>query len=156
VSGARPIVRGRGDSPRGAIDVPALASIEVTSEQSLFPIDNVFDAQQGPGGSCWVAERAGEQLIVLRFHQAQDVASITIESEERGDTRTQRIVTRIAYADGTTRIEPVSQTFSFSPYGPSFHRATWELTPHAVASIRWSITPTPLVRRASLTSIVLR
>src|SRR5437016_8847712 len=45
---------------------------------TLFPyttlfrsIDNVFDGRRGPGGSRWVAEKPGEQTLILAFDAPQ-------------------------------------------------------------------------------------
>ena len=36
-------------------DIPALATVLVTSESPDHPVDRLFDAADGPGGTRWVA-----------------------------------------------------------------------------------------------------
>ncbi len=152
---SRPIVRGAGGPPKGSLDLAWLASVEISSEQTAFPIDNVFDSKRGPGGSCWVAASAGEQLVVIRFRAPQDVGRVEIECEERADTRTQQIALELECNEGVTRFGPAPQTLAFAPYGPSFHRASWKLVARAVEAIRIRITPVPATRRATLTSVTV-
>ncbi len=36
-------------------DVPAIATVLVTSESPEHPVDHLFDGQDGPGGTRWIA-----------------------------------------------------------------------------------------------------
>jgi hypothetical protein len=151
----RAIVRRmRAPASKDTLDLAVLATVDVSSEQAAFPIDNVFDGQSGPGGSCWIAGTSGEQVILVRFHGTHDLDTILVESEERGDTRTQRIDLEVWSEHG--RVELTPRTFSFTPYGPSFHKAIWSLGARGVTSFRLRVTPDPADKRASLTSIAAR
>lgn len=142
--------------PERALDLAALARVEVSSEQSLYPIDNVFDGQSGPGGSCWVAGTPGPQRVVLTFERPVDLAEICVEGEERGETRTQTVELELWSGQEQRPVHDSARVFRFSPYGESFHRATWKVGAAAVTRLCLRVSPVPSFRRASLTSIVLR
>jgi hypothetical protein len=153
---ARSIVSRRRFAPtKGTLDLAEIACVEVTSEQSVFPIDNVFDGQSGPGGSCWVAATPGEQIVALAFRSPQDVTAIVVESEERGVSRTQRVELAFWGEDGNEHVEGLVHTFRFAPYGPSFHRGAWAIGA-SVTRIQLRITPEPHDGPVTLTSIVVR
>ncbi|HEY8079889.1 MAG TPA: hypothetical protein VIF62_37415 [Labilithrix sp.] len=153
----RPIVRRHGGPiPTDTLDVAALASVDVTSEHELFPIDNVFDGRQGSGGSCWAARQPGVQTVLLRFHAPTDLERLTIESEECGGTCSQDIDVSGYSAHREKTFEAPRRVLNYSPYGPSFHRETWILSERGVTHVWIRIAPSPLGRFASLTSITFR
>ena len=45
----------------GGIDIAAVATVLVTSEDPGHPVDHAFDGQPGPGGTRWIAGEPGEQ-----------------------------------------------------------------------------------------------
>lgn len=153
----RAIVRRAGHPlPSDLVDLAATATVTVTSEQSAYPIDNVFDAQSGPGGSCWVAEAHGAQTICIAFHVAQRISEIVVESEERAETRSQYLDVSVdAEGDVPAKVE-APRLFRYSPYGPSFHRASWLVAPARIARVHVRVVPDPADRRASLTSIIVK
>ncbi|AKV04069.1 hypothetical protein AKJ09_10732 [Labilithrix luteola] len=142
--------------PTDTVDLVAVASVDVTSEQELFPIDHVFDGRMGPGGSCWIAETPGPQTIHLRFASASDFARLVIESEERSVTCTQRIEVACWSERRHQRAETAPRVLEYAPYGPSFHQVTWELDERAVTDVWIHVTPMPRSHLASLTSVVFR
>lgn len=142
--------------PTDIVDVATLASVEVTSEEELYPVDHLFDGRDGPGGSCWMASSSGAQVIVLRFERPVSIDTVIVESEERSDTRKQTIELS-GWSDLTQRpFEQAARELRYSPYGPSFHRASWELLESNVTHLRLRVVPDDSRNRASLTSIVLR
>jgi len=157
VSGPRAIVRAHSRAvATDILDLAAMADVEVSSEQDLYPIDHVFDGQSGSGGSCWVASARGTQSIVLHFRRAPNVASVTLESEELADTREQRLELAV-WSDGNdSHFQAAARTVRFAPYGQSFHRTTWDVHTRGVSRIRVNVTPQPETRFATLTSIILR
>ena len=151
----RPILRRA--SPLGVsagLDLASLARVRVSSEQPLFPIDNVFDEQRGPGGSCWIAEQSGEQMLVLAFKEPTVVSRIVVESEQQGGLKVQTIDLAVSHTTPPQFIELGTRSFSFRPYGPSFQTESWELRPEALTEIRLRIAPDTSTGRACLTSIV--
>jgi hypothetical protein len=143
--------------PTDIVDVATLASVEVSSEEELYPVDHLFDGRNGPGGSCWMAAAAGAQVIVLRFHRPlARLDTVVVESEERSDTRTQKIELS-GWSELTQRpFEHEARELKYSPYGTSFHRATWELLESDVPHLRLRVVPDGSRDRVSLTAIVLR
>ena len=134
------------------------ASVEVTSERELYPVDHLFDGRSGAGGSCWVAKKAGAQTIHLRFERAIDFERLIIESEERGSTCSQQIDVSLTGTrqNGSEPYEAPPRVFRFAPYGPTFHREVWALSAHGLTEVRIRVTPDPPSRFASLTSILFR
>jgi hypothetical protein len=144
--------------PHGELDVVSLALIEVSSEEERFSIDNIFDRQRGPGGSCWMAEKPGEQTVTLAFHTPQRLRTVSIEVEEHGNTRTQHVMLSISQDGGKRYDKLLARAFTFSPYGQTFQRETWFLSLDAVTHLHLRIAPHNAKGpgRASLTSLVLR
>lgn len=157
VNRPRAIVRGHARAvATDILDVAALADVEVSSEQDLYPIDHVFDGQSGAGGSCWIASAPGIQTVMLHFRRAPNVATVTLESEELGDTRQQRLELAV-WSDGDdSHFQAAGRTVRFSPYGPSFHRTSWDVHTRGVSRLRVQVMPEPDKRFATLTSIILR
>lgn len=152
----RAIRRNAAPSTTDTIDVAAVATVAVTSEQELYPVDHLFDGRSGIGGSCWVAATRGPQTIVLRFHAPTDIRSVVVDSEERSVTCTQQLDMagwsdhRQAPFDAPPRI------LHYSPYGPSFHRETWDIAERGVTHVWFRVTPALPDRLATLTAIILR
>ncbi len=145
--------------PSDVVDVAAEASVAATSEQELYPVDHLFDGRSGPGGSCWVASSPGPQVIVLRFRAPRSIQTVLVESEERSESRVQRIeIVAFREREGTleTVFEGAPQTFQYAPYQASFHRATWTIAATDVTELHVRVFPVPADRRASLTSIIPR
>lgn len=163
----RPIVRREVAWPAiekgDEIDLPAVAKVSVSSEKSLYPIDNVFDAQRGPGGSCWVASESGEQTVIVSFDSPRALRAVAIELEERGGTRTQEVTVSTSADDGETYQAVASETFELAPYGTSFAAKTFPVSREAVTHVKLLVRPEGGIEggrgkdsRASLTSIVFR
>src|SRR3954454_9868444 len=75
----------------GGIDVPATATVTVTSEVADHPVDNAFDGRGGPGGTCWVAAEPGDQTVILAFDAAQTLRQMILEIEELEVSRSQEL-----------------------------------------------------------------
>ena len=154
---SRAIVRKYGGPvPTDTVDFASTASVTVTSENELFPIDHVFDGRSGPGGSCWTAASPGEQTIDLRFRAPIDVASLVLEIEERERTCEIQLDVALWFDGKPTPTAAPRRVLAFSPYGPSFHRESWTITEPGVTHVAIRVTPLSAGRVASLTSIILR
>lgn len=152
----RPIVRRHAPlGVRGGVDLVDLARVVVSSEQSLFPVDNLFDDQRGPGGSCWVADDAGEHTLTLALASPLRVGTIVVESEKHGGIYTQAITLAVSDGvDGPLR-ELGTRSFTFKPYGPTFQTESWSVTLSPITQIHLRVTPVGRTDRASLTSVVI-
>jgi hypothetical protein len=73
------------------ISIPDVASVLVSSEDSLHPIDHVFDDHNGPGGTRWIAGEVGEQTIIVAFDRPLRLQKVNLEIEEPEMSRTQEL-----------------------------------------------------------------
>jgi hypothetical protein len=141
----------------GEISIADVATVQVTSEEAEHPIDNVFDRNRGPGGSCWIANEPGEQTVTLLFDHPQTIRRIGVEVEELHVNRTQELAILVSSDGGRTYREMVRQEFNFSPPGTSFEQELWSISAGAVTHLRLEIKPDKggRVGRATLTSLTL-
>src|SRR5262245_42412526 len=76
--------------PRPALkDIPTLATVLVTSDAPDHPVEHLFDAEDGPGGTRWVAAADGEQTLIVAFDAPQSIREVSLETEELHTSRTQ-------------------------------------------------------------------
>jgi hypothetical protein len=142
----------------GEIDIAAVATVLVTSEDLDHPVDHAFDQQRGPGGSRWVAGEPGEQTLILAFDAPQVIRRVLVEVEEPEVARTQDLQLAVSSDGGQTYRELVRQEYNFSPPGTTFEREDWAATAEGVTHLRLVIRPDKGGKpcRATLTSLVLR
>lgn len=143
---------------RGELDVAALATVAVTSEEADHPVENAFDNQRGPGGSRWVASMPGEQALILAFDAPQNIRQVLLEVEENQDSRVQELQLAVSHDGGNTYRELLRQEFNFSPSGTTFEHEEWTVAAEGVTHLRLCIKPDKGGRpcRASLTTLSLR
>jgi hypothetical protein len=141
----------------GEIDVAAVATVLVTSEDAEHPIDNAFDDRRGRGGSRWVAGDLGEQTVILAFDAPQAIRRVALEVEEPEVARTQELQLAISCDGGRTYRELVRQEYNFSPPGTTFEHEDWAVNAEGVTHVRLQIKPDkgrkPCL--ATITSLVL-
>ena len=142
----------------GALDIVATATVQVTSEDSAHPIDNVFDNRRGPGGSRWVAEEPGEQTLLLAFDTPQTIYQIILEVEEPEVSRTQELWLSVSHDGGQTYRELRRQEYNFSPPGTTFEREDWTVSAEGVTHLQLWMKPDKGGKpyRATLTSLVCK
>ncbi len=140
------------------IPVASIGTVFVTSEEADHPIDHAFDAQRGPGGTRWVAEKAGEQTVIIAFDTPQSIGHVSLEVEEHEMSRTQELQLSVSGDGGKTYREVRRQEFNFSPSGTTFEREGWDLSEANVTHVRLWIKPDKGGKpcRATLTSLALR
>lgn len=138
-------------------DIPAIATVLMTSEVADHPIENLFDGRGGPGGSRWVAAEPGEQTVVLVFDTPQTIRTIGLEIEEREASRTQELQVAISRDGGRTYDELIRQEYTFSPPGTTFERERWSVSVDGITHLRLVIRPDKgdRTRRATLTSLLV-
>ena len=93
------------------LDLERTASVEITSEDSAFPIESAL-LQQGKGG--WRAAEPGIQTIRLIFDQPQKFRRISLVFEETEIKRTQEFILRWSPDLGNSFREIVRQQWNFS------------------------------------------
>lgn len=140
------------------IDVPAVATVFLTSEAPDHPIDHVFDRQRGRGATRWMAAAPGEQTIVLAFDAPQTIDRVLLEIEETEVARTNELQLALSCDGEQSYREIVRQEYTFSPPGTTFEREDWAVSSAGVTHLRLRIKPDKggKASRATLTSLALR
>lgn len=146
------------DPLAGEIDIAAVATVLVTSEDPEHPLDHAFDGRRGPGATRWVAGAPGEQTVILAFDAPQTTRRLLLEVEETEVARTQELQLAASCDGGQTYREMVRQEYNFSPQGTTFEREDWAASAEGVTHLKLWIKPDKGGKpcRATLTSLVLR
>jgi len=142
----------------GGIDIAAVATVLVTSEDADHPIDHAFDDLRSPGGSRWIAGVLGEQTVILAFDSPRAIRRVAVEIEELEVARTQELQLAVSRDGGQTYREVLRQEYNFSPPGTTFEREDWAVLAAGVTHLRLVIRPDKGGKscRATVTSLVLR
>ncbi len=142
----------------GEIDVAAVATVLVTSEDPAHPVDHAFDGDRGPGGTRWVAAGPGAQTVILAFDAPQAIRRVLLEVEESEIARTQELQLAVSTDGGTNYREVLRQEYNFSPPGTTSEREDWSVKAEGVTHLRLVIRPDKGGKRclATITSLVLR
>jgi hypothetical protein len=95
------------------LDLEQIATVEVTSESDLFPIEHALGPKRTTG---WRAQNLGPQIVRLRFDTPIELHLIHLRIVDQTAERTQELA---LFADipGSGREEIVRQHFTFSPHG---------------------------------------
>ena len=154
------IIKGPPASPvtvAGQIDIAAVATVLVTSEDPGHPVDYAFDDQRGPGGSRWQAGEPGEQTVILAFDTPQTIRRVVLEVEEPEVVRTQELQLTVSCDGGQTYRELVRQEYNFTPPGTTFEREDWTVMAEGVTHLRFWVKPDKGDKscRATITSLAL-
>ena len=96
------------------LDIQAVATVEVTSEDPAFPIESVFTGHGGPG---WRASQPGKQQIRIMLDNPVSLRLIRLRFEEHETARTQEFVLRWSAGPGEPMNEILRQQWTFSPAG---------------------------------------
>ena len=94
------------------MDVDRIASVEVSSEQSDYPIESAL-LLDGTNG--WRAANPGVQTIRLIFDEPQKLRRIALVFEDSENSRTQEFVLRWSPDTESGSHEIVRQQWNFSP-----------------------------------------
>ncbi len=124
-------------SDGGWLNLSEIATVEVTSEETGFPIESVFAAT---GGAGWRAAITGEQLIRIVFDEPLAVGRIQLRFEERERERTQEFNLSWCPAAGGRR-EIVRQQWNFSPAGSTIEIEDYSVSLEAVSALELAIRP---------------
>ena len=111
-------------SDKGWLDLEQIATVEVTSEDSSFPIEDAFGSNDGPG---WRASKGGEQQIRITFDKPVSIHRIELRFHEADYERTHEFILRWSSESGGSATEIVRQQWNFSPTG-----STTEIEHHVV------------------------
>ena len=94
------------------MDVDRIASVEVTSEESDYPIESAL-LLEGKRG--WRAANSGTQTIRLIFDEPQKLRRMSLVFEDTKNSRTQEFVIRWSPDIECSFREIVRQQWNFSP-----------------------------------------
>jgi len=94
------------------MDVDRIASVEVTSEESDYPIESAL-LLEGKRG--WRAANSGTQTIRLTFDEPQKLRRMLLVFEDTKNSRTQEFVIRWSPDIECSLREIVRQQWNFSP-----------------------------------------
>jgi hypothetical protein len=136
------------------LDVDHTAVVEVTSEESGYPIES---ALLGVGDRGWRAANPGTQTIRLVFDEPQKLRRIWLVFEDSENTRTQEFVLRWSPDTGHSFREIVRQQWNFSPPGSVREIEDYAVELSAVTVLELIIVPDKSggAARASLASLRL-
>lgn len=142
---------------QAAIDIPAVATVIITSEDPSHPIENIFSNDDQTGTHRWVAANPGEQYVILDFDTPQTIRRINLAIEETEIQRTQELTIAISSDHGKTYQELIRQEYNFSPPETTWERETWQVSADRVCQLRLHITPDKSRKpcRATVTSLIL-
>jgi len=107
-------IMNQNDSPvdRSWMDLEHLTQVELTSEDTAYPIEAALISGFGSG---WRAAESGEQAICLLFDEPQRIRHIQLLFLENQQQRTQEFVLRWSHDAGQSYQEIVRQQYNFSP-----------------------------------------
>jgi hypothetical protein len=143
------------------LDLDALATVQISSEDSLFPIeDALVDKPNAPTWSGWRASRTGPQTVLIKFDNPTSLRRIHLRILEAASPRSQELAIFAHYSTGD-RHEVVRQQFNFNPETASEEIEDFTVDLHDVAALELRIdpdrahAPTQSLHQASLKSLRL-
>ena len=134
-----------GNGPRGIsateqdwLDLELLAQVEITSEDTDYPIESALIPGTGPG---WRAGQPGEQTIRLLFDEPLKVRRIHLVFHEDEQERTQEFVLRWSPDGGQSYREILRQQYNFSPPGVTREVEDYTIDLDGVTALELKIVP---------------
>jgi len=134
-----------GNGPRGVsateqdwLDLELLAQVEITSEDTDYPIESALIPGTGPG---WQAGQPGEQTIRLLFDEPLKVRRIHLVFHEDEQERTQEFVLRWSPDGGQSYREILRQQYNFSPPGVTREVENYTIDLDGVTALELKIVP---------------
>jgi hypothetical protein len=124
-------------SQDGWLDLEDTATIEVSSEDPLFPIESALSGGKSAG---WRAARPGRQIIRIVLDNPRPLRRIRLEFSERAVERTQEFTLRWSEAGGPFR-EIVRQQWNFSPRGSTYEVEDYRVQLEKVSALELTLTP---------------
>lgn len=147
------VVKPNQTSPGTWLNLDALASVEITSEDPAFPIENALTTDDKSSG--WRAGTLGPQTIRLQFDQPQNIRRIHLRFVETQVERGQEFLLNYTLEDNARR-EIVRQQWTFSPGGASEEVENYLINLENVISVELTIDPDRGLNRTYATLAELR
>ncbi len=120
------------------LDLERLAQVEITSEETGYPVESALTASGGPG---WLAGAAGEQTVRLLFDEPQTLGHIRLVFEEEKRERTHEFVLRWSKDGGRSYREILRQQYTFSPPGATREVEDYTVNLDGVTALELTIVP---------------
>ena len=120
------------------LDLEHIAVVEISSENSEYPIEAALPADQSQG---WRAGEPGKQTIRLLFEHPQPIRSIQLMFSEPSIVRTQEYIVRTSSDNGHSFLEIVRQQWNFHPHGGEMELEQHIINLPAVNIIEITINP---------------
>jgi hypothetical protein len=120
------------------LNLEDLAEVEVTSEDSYFPVEGALLFNQDHG---WKAGLPGKQTIRLFLNPTQIIRQIHLSFVETDQLRTQEYVLRWSQDNGLTFKEIVRQQWNFCPDGSNRQTEDHMMVLSGASVIELIITP---------------
>ncbi len=96
------------------INIASLAQVEITSEDSAYPIESALTSGDSTG---WRAAQPGKQTIRILFDEPKRINRIHLQFDEEAQTRTHEFVILWSSVGERSHHEILRQQFTFSPPG---------------------------------------
>jgi len=120
------------------LDVSAIARVEVTSEDSQYPIESAFAEGDQRG---WRAAERGKQTIRLFFDEPQRIRRIWLRFIELHRERTQQFTLHWS-KDKTDALRPLfQQQWNFSPSGSTSQIEDYQVQLDGVWMLQLDVNP---------------
>ena len=126
------------EPPGDWLNVEELAEVEITSEDTAYPIESALVSGENMG---WRAARPGKQTIRLLFGPPQRLRRVWLNFVETRIGRTQEYVVRWSPDGGQSFREIVRQQWNFSPDGATSQTEDHHVDLPAVTVLELSIIP---------------
>jgi hypothetical protein len=120
------------------LDLERLARVEITSEETGYPIESALTSGDGPG---WLASETGKQTIRLLFDEPQPLGHIHLVFEEERRERTHEFVLRWSKDGGRSYREILRQQYTFSPPGATREVEDYTVNLDGVTALELTIVP---------------
>jgi hypothetical protein len=133
------IIGGSANASPGSswLDLEAITSVELTSEDSNFPIESALAKTDGPG---WRAAQPGRQIIRILFDDPRPLHRIRLEFYETEVARTQEFTLHWSQPGGPLR-EIVRQQWNFNPQGSTCEVEDYRVDLPRAAVLELALTP---------------
>jgi hypothetical protein len=119
------------------LDLENSATVEVTSEDSRFPIESALVGHNGLG---WRAAERGKQTIRLALDKPTTLRRIRLEFSETENSRTQEFTLQWSRAGGPMT-EIVRQQWTFSPQGATSEIEDYQVSLEDVSILELTLKP---------------
>ena len=122
------------------LDLETIASVQLTSEDPGFPIENALSANPERNEIGWRAAAPGPQTITLNFDHPQKIRRIHLLFIEHQRERSQEFVLRYSSRQDTEG-EIARQQWNFSPTGSSQEIEDYTVNLDSVTKLELAIDP---------------